>query len=239
MTTPTGEVKRIADSLLERILRRKYPAGLRLPPEATLADEFHCGRSTVREALRYLAGLGLVQSRRGSGIMVLDFEREGMPALLPTYLRLGGFENASSNLMGEMLQLRTLMASQAVRLAADYAGPDKLARAREHLLRAPELQDDPAAHAINELAMYRELVVASGMWPAVWMVNSFWAPLSELNAMFAPVLGEVHPAFQSTMHELFAYIEQGQAEPAVKQINDWFTMVDAPLLAKLEQLQQG
>lgn len=238
MVAPTGEVKRIADSLLERILRRSYPAGLRLPPEATLADEFSCGRSTVREALRYLADLGLVKSRRGSGVMVLDFEREGTPALLPTYLKLGGFQNASSNLMREMLQLRTLMACQAVRLAADYATPDKLSKAREHLQQATQLENDPAAHAINELAMYRELVVASGMWPAVWMVNSFWAPLSELNAMFAPILGAVHPAFQDTMTTLFQHIEARQADAAVQQINDWFTMVDTPLLAKLEQLQQ-
>ncbi|MET9566180.1 FadR/GntR family transcriptional regulator [Streptomyces tauricus] len=39
--------------------------------ETTLAKSLGVGRSTVREALRALAGAGLVQSRQGSGVFVI------------------------------------------------------------------------------------------------------------------------------------------------------------------------
>ncbi|MEQ9317836.1 MAG: winged helix-turn-helix domain-containing protein, partial [Polyangiaceae bacterium] len=72
---PHSEVQRVSRILLGRIIDGTYPKGLRLPAEASLAEELTCGRSTIREALRHVADLGLVKSRRGSGAMVQDFRR--------------------------------------------------------------------------------------------------------------------------------------------------------------------
>src|SRR5580700_6496679 len=143
---PESEVRRVAHEVLGRIVSGAYPAGLRLPAENDLAGELACGRSTVREALRHLAGLGVVKSRRGSGALVLDFRREGTPALLPWYVLAGRFDRPV-----ELLELRTLLAAQAVRLAARYAEPPAIAEARAILARAPELAGDPVAHGRNEL----------------------------------------------------------------------------------------
>jgi DNA-binding FadR family transcriptional regulator len=234
VTELTGEVRRVADVLLGRIMDGSYPAGLRLPAENALAEELSCGRSTVREALRHLADLGLVRSRRGSGAMVLDFRREGTPALLPHYLRAGRLDGSATTLVVEMLRLRTMMASEAVRLAARYAEPASLADARRYLAAGPALERDPAAHALNELDFYRALVVASGTWPAVWMVNSFWGPLREVNAMLAPVLGPVRPDFQRAMEAVLARVEQGDEKGAVAEVRGWFERIDGELVAAIE-----
>ncbi len=239
MATPTGEVRRVADIVLSRILSGAYPCGLRLPSEASLAEELSCGRSTLREALRYLAGLGLVKSRRGSGAMVLDFRREGAPALLPMYIQLGRFDVPAGDLAREMLRIRTLLASEAVRLAARYAKPEKLGEARKLLAAAPALEHDPAAHALNELEMYRALVAASGMWPAMWMVNTFWAPLRDMNTLFAPAMGTVQTGFQETMEQLFDLVAAGEVEAAVAHINDYFAPVDAKLIGIIERALGG
>jgi DNA-binding FadR family transcriptional regulator len=230
---PTGEVRRVADTILGRILDGSYPCGLRLPAEASLADELDCGRSTVREALRYLADLGLVRSRQGSGAMVLDFRRQGTPALLPAYVRAGRFERPAAVMAREMLRLRTLMACEAVRLAARYASPEGLGEARQLLEQAPDLEADPAAHALNELEIYRSLVMASGVWPAVWMVNAFWAPMREVNALFAP-LGAVPPTFQDTMARLLGLVAAGDEEAAMALVRGWFEAVDRELVKLLE-----
>src|ERR1700686_3427839 len=134
--TPTGEVRRVADDILGRIMSGAYPAGLRLPAENDLAAGLSCGRSTVREALRHLAGLGVVASRRGSGAMVLDFRREGTPALLPWYVLAGRFDRPVGVLARELLGVRTQLAAQAVRLAARYAEPQAIAEARAILAGA-------------------------------------------------------------------------------------------------------
>ena len=41
--------------------------------------------------------------------------------------------------------------------------------------------------------MFRALVCASGIWPAVWLANVFWAPMRDLHGMLAGSVG-VHRA---------------------------------------------
>lgn len=236
MIEPEGEVRRVAEVVLGRILAGDYPKGLRLPAESALAEELGCGRSTVREALRYLADLGLVRSRRGSGATVLDFRREGTPALMPAYLQSGAVDIPPATLAAEMLRLRKMMALEAVRLAATYASGEALGEAREHLRAAPDLERDPAAHALNELDFYRALVVASGIHPATWLVNALWRPTRELNARIAPLFGPVDPRFQPTMETLLEHIAARRSDEAVAHLDVWFARVDAELVAVITQM---
>jgi DNA-binding FadR family transcriptional regulator len=225
-----GEMQRVADEILARIIGGTYPSGLRLPSEVDLAVEFDCGRSTIREALRHLAGLGVVRSRRGSGAMVLDFRREGTPPLLPPYVLAGRFDRPPLTLARELLRLRALLAGEAVRLAALYAEPGALAEARRILAGAAAVERDPAAHAVRELELFRALVCASGIWPAVWLSNAFWAPMRELQATLAPAVGPPPADFQPAMARLLDLIEARDADGAERHISAWLARVDAGLL---------
>ena len=46
--------------------------GGKLPSERELAERLQAGRSTVREALRSLELLGLIETRRGEGTFLAD-----------------------------------------------------------------------------------------------------------------------------------------------------------------------
>jgi DNA-binding FadR family transcriptional regulator len=231
-----GEVRRVAHEILGRIVSGAYPAGLRLPAESDLATSLQCGRSTVREALGRLAGMGVVRSRRGSGAMVLDFRREGTPALLPFYVLAGRFDRPVGVLARELLGVRTQLAAQAVRLAARYAGAEAIAEARAVLARAPALAADPAAHGQNDLDLFRALVTGSGIWPAVWLANVFWAPMRELHERLAGTVGRVPPDYQDQMTRLIDLVEAGDDAAAEAHVVAWFDRVDAALVPDLEQL---
>ncbi|NUR85201.1 MAG: FadR family transcriptional regulator, partial [Nonomuraea sp.] len=69
---PSPLVEQATERLREQIVGGVWPVGTRLPGETTLARELGVGRSTVREALRALAGAGLVQARQGSGVFVIS-----------------------------------------------------------------------------------------------------------------------------------------------------------------------
>jgi DNA-binding FadR family transcriptional regulator len=231
-------MRRVADAILARIVAGTYPGGLRLPSEVDLAAEFACGRSTVREALRHLAGLGVIQSRRGSGAMVLDFRREGTPALLPPYVLAGRFDRPAVTLAQELLRLRSLLAKEAVRLAARYAPEGALAEARA-ILASAAAERDPARHALLELDLFRALVCASGIWPAVWLANSFWAPMRELQAMLAPAVGAPPAEFQPAMGRLLDLIEARDAGGAERHLGAWIDRVDAEILGAMARALGG
>ena len=57
----------VAEQLRDAILDGRFAAGRKLPPERELAQEFGVNRTSVREALKVLEGLGLVTVRQGDG----------------------------------------------------------------------------------------------------------------------------------------------------------------------------
>lgn len=63
--------KKIAEDLIGRIRSGRVPVGDVLPGELQLMDEFGASRHTIRDALRQLEELGLVERRRGVGTRVL------------------------------------------------------------------------------------------------------------------------------------------------------------------------
>ena len=61
-----------ADQIQTLILRRKYAPGDRLPSERSLAQQFHISRHSLREALRILDVMGLIEIKVGDGIYVKE-----------------------------------------------------------------------------------------------------------------------------------------------------------------------
>ena len=62
----------IVDQLVDLIGRNELKPGERLPPERELCRQFGVGRTTLREALRSLATLGIVEGRVGEGTFISE-----------------------------------------------------------------------------------------------------------------------------------------------------------------------
>lgn len=62
--------ERIEEHLLQYILEAKLPVGAKLPNEYQLAEQFHVGRGTIREAVKLLVSRGVLRVKHGSGTYV-------------------------------------------------------------------------------------------------------------------------------------------------------------------------
>ena len=60
--------------------------GGKIPSERELAERLQVGRSTVREALRSLELLGLIETRRGEGTFLTDFRKHKLVEILSTFI---------------------------------------------------------------------------------------------------------------------------------------------------------
>lgn len=109
-------VEQATQRLREQITSGQWPVGTRLPGETTLAKELGVGRSTIREALRALAGASMVEARQGSGVFVLSASPLESWDLR---LRRAG--------LADVFEVRTLLEVQAARLAALRRDVDDLA----------------------------------------------------------------------------------------------------------------
>ena len=87
--------KRIADDLRAQIETGQLQRGKQLPPEAELGDFFKASRNTIRDAIKFLINLGLVETRAGQGTFVVDPPDPLVTTLTTDHPGLGGGEGAA------------------------------------------------------------------------------------------------------------------------------------------------
>lgn len=76
----------IVNQIREMIIGSELKSGDKLPSERELTERLGVGRSSVREALRALELLGLIETRRGEGTFIKDFRNHQLLHLLSTFI---------------------------------------------------------------------------------------------------------------------------------------------------------
>lgn len=70
--TETREYQKAIDYLCRQIAAGELEIGSKLPTERRMAEILSIGRNSVREAIRMLENMGIVESRRGSGNYLVE-----------------------------------------------------------------------------------------------------------------------------------------------------------------------
>lgn len=146
---------RVFDRLREAILAGEYRAGDRLPTQRALAADLQVNMATVREALKRLEQLRLVEVRHGDGTRVLDWRRSGgLEALV-----LAGSDQAA--IVGDLFEARRLLLVEAARLAAQRRS-DEQAEGLIELADAIAQADDQQSALLADWQFMAALVEAAG-----------------------------------------------------------------------------
>ncbi|HEX2313893.1 MAG TPA: FCD domain-containing protein [Thermomonospora sp.] len=148
---PSPLVEQATERLRAEIAAGTWPVGTRLPGETTLATALGVGRSTVREALRALAGAGLVRARQGAGVFVIATE--------PT-------EDWGTRLrraaVADVYEVRGLVEVQAARLAAQRRTDADVTALHTALgEREAAAEGDDAAFVDADIALHTAIVAAA------------------------------------------------------------------------------
>ena len=71
--------KKVAGRLAGQVLNGTYQAGYQLPAERDLIKQFSVSRSTLREALKALEEINLIESRHGVGWFISELDEDNLP----------------------------------------------------------------------------------------------------------------------------------------------------------------
>jgi len=112
-------IKRVSlsDTIIEelnKIIASKYKPGDRLPTENELAKNFGVGRSSIREALKVLSKLGIVE-RRNEGTFVFSSPKDYLVEPLSLLVQM---EHAK---LSDIVEMREMLELETVRLATKRA----------------------------------------------------------------------------------------------------------------------
>ncbi|WP_416978380.1 FadR/GntR family transcriptional regulator [Streptomyces sp. T028] len=153
---PTAPAVEVARRLLDHLLTSgRLRAGDRLPPERELVETFGVGRSAVREALKSLSLLGLLEIRQGDGTYVRAATSDLLPQVLEWGLMIG------DHTMDELLEARACVEVDLAELAALRRTDNDLTALESHLARMRATHDDPDRYIVADLAFHRALAQAS------------------------------------------------------------------------------
>ncbi|MEZ0052866.1 DNA-binding FadR family transcriptional regulator [Mycobacterium sp. MAA66] len=136
--------------MLTRIRDGEWPLGHRLPGETTLAAQLGVGRSTLREAVRELAGKGVLDSRQGAGVFVTAVDvTEDWDTLL-----------RQANVVA-VIEARIAIEAEAAALAATRRTPDDLRVVRRTLAARGITGQSVPDHVDADMAFHRAVITAA------------------------------------------------------------------------------
>src|SRR3990172_1256658 len=118
----------VLEQIQRLIAQGKLRPGDHLPSEMELAERFGVGRSSIREAMRVLQLVGVVEVIQGKG----SFVRE--PGILP--LMIDWSRIAEMGIISEVMEARQFMEVLLAQLAAERATEEDLEALRAALARS-------------------------------------------------------------------------------------------------------
>jgi len=141
---------------IERLILTKLQPGDKLPSERELSEILGVSRSSIRDAIRSLELVGMVEPRQGVGTVVREISASTLISPLASVL------TRHQKLVGELLDFRLMLEPPLAARAAEHASPEEVSE-MEEILRHQEEKLHRGELAVEEDSEFHyNIAMASG-----------------------------------------------------------------------------
>lgn len=217
----------VAQVLVRHLLGGSYRPGQRLPSERALAESLGVGRSVIREALKSLTLLGLVEVRQGDGTYLQSRVSSLLPMSFEWGLLLGDHQ------LQEIIEARTELEVTLAGLAAVRRSEED-SRELGELLRQLRGAPDTDAVVSADLAFHLRVAGAAGNSVLEQMLGSIQSLLRFWITRVVSVKENQDPSYQEHV-PIHAAIERGDATAAQDAMRTHLTHAAERLKAAIAQ----
>jgi GntR family transcriptional repressor for pyruvate dehydrogenase complex len=164
--------RNIADQVFEQLrdmlYRGEIGAGERLQSERDLSTLFKVGRPTVRTAIQRLIDQGLVESRRGVGVFVLDQEKivEKRPLLQAL--------NGETYSIADIQEIRMALEVKSAELAAQRATDEDIRLIKRGIERMKRERIKREIRINTDISFHMNIAYASKNVVQIHLMKSFY-----------------------------------------------------------------
>jgi len=141
---------------IERLILKKLKPGDKLPSERELAEMLQVSRSSIRDAIRGLELMGLVEPRQGAGTIVREVSAGGLVNPFATALK------QRQALVSELLDFRKMLEPPLAARAATHASPEEVAEMEEILQRQEDKLSRDETTIAEDAEFHYSVALASG-----------------------------------------------------------------------------
>jgi DNA-binding FadR family transcriptional regulator len=166
-----GRAAEVQEAVKEIILARGLVAGDPLPTEFELMEELGAGRNSVREALKALQAVGIVEIRHGFGMFVGRLTLHGLVDELAFHSRMTLADGCDE--LGHLMEVREMLESGLVqRLVEERSDLTPAAEIVEQMAGGVSVETDRRFHEV----LYRPL----GNPLVIRLLSAFWDVYEQL-----------------------------------------------------------
>lgn len=160
------------DQIRSLILAHNYKPGDRLPSERELAEQLSVGRPSVREALRILGAMGLIEIRIGDGTYVRDATL--LPYLDSLITLISSRLSSQEENILKLWEVRRILEGGTVCLACSRMTSQRLKRMEDCLRKMEENLHSRDVFTSTGVQFHQEIAEATGneilllIWKNLW-----------------------------------------------------------------------
>jgi GntR family transcriptional repressor for pyruvate dehydrogenase complex len=224
----------VFEQIVAEVLNGDMQPGEALPSERRLAEVLGVSRPAVREALKRLTEVGLVEVRQGDATTVRDFRRHAGLDLLPRLLIRAGEVDVS--VVRSILETRLHNGPKVAQLAALRRGPET-ADALEATVDELAREQDPVERQRHALTFWDQLVDGADSIAFRLMYNTLRATyepaLPALAVMMADEVGR-----PDAYRDIASAIRASDADLAESAARNLLEPATTALLAALDALEE-
>jgi GntR family transcriptional repressor for pyruvate dehydrogenase complex len=229
-TRQEGPGVEVTRRLLGYLLSGELAPGQRIPSERQLAEALAVGRSTVREALKSLSLLGLLEQRVGDGTYLSGSTSDLLPQVIEWGLLLG------EKPLGELLEARYHLEVLLAGWAAERRSDEQLDRLRELIRQMRAAKRDLDGYVQADIAFHLELARAGGNHVLANVLGNISSLLQAWASRVIHTAKETRTSL--AMHEpILAAVEAGDADAARQAMSDHMDRAIRRLRASLPEPQ--
>jgi len=212
----------IQDHLKHHITEQHLQPGDMLPPEGQIAQDLGVSRGSVREAVKALESLGILEVRHGNGVFVRSFNFDSVLDLLSYGLV---FDQSR---IAEILQIRKWLETTAIAEIVPLIKPEEIAQIEEVLARWEEKMHVPVSPGDEDRAFHRMLYRALGNESLMALLDIFWLVFHAVPVR--AITTDLQPTTTLQDHrDILAAVKAGDAALAQRRIREHFRGIETRL----------
>lgn len=224
----------VIDQIQEMLLDGRLKKGDRLPSERDLTEQLGVSRTSIREAMRALEILGLVESRQGEGNFIsgdLD-DNVFQPLSILFMLNQGKFEN--------VLELREVLEIESVSLAVERGTKEEIEELKALVSALKNSKDEKeAAHLDTEFHYKIAAMTGNTLMLSLFRAISVLLETFIKNARVLILLDELNRDLLNVIHQTVCDgIEERNRAKALGAMERHFTLINTAYLRIAEDIEK-
>ncbi len=214
----------VQESLRNYIEDNNLAAGAPLPPETFLAQQLGVGRNSVREAIKALESLGILETRRGVGVFVKEF------SFAPLLDNLAYGLQASLRDVEELREIRRVLETGLIDRTIEMIGEEDLAELRQVTDRMRQKAERGESFAEDDQRFHQLLFRCQNNQMLSSLIDIFWTAFYKASG-FANLTNPTPLDTWRDHHEIVEAVAAKDVEAARRRLGEHYSGIQKVIAA--------